>query len=148
MFDIKCRVVNNIWRCSPISFKHVCILFSLWSSPNYTPVKYKGLIKKRNQITLAYLIWQTSMQRTKHFCNMHFFSQDLPFHELHIEGQGGGHGRELQKKIRLLSCEHIHNHSQNQVLSHGGKCPISSIWFNHYKLIVCCTLLSMPLFIE
>ena len=37
------------WRCS-------YMLFILGSSPNHTPIKYRGPIEKSNRITSAYLI--------------------------------------------------------------------------------------------
>ena len=33
-------------------------MFVLWSSPNYTPIRYTCPIKKINQITLAHLMWR------------------------------------------------------------------------------------------
>ena len=53
---MECGVVNKIWRCSPISFRHVSIwCFSLILTKLHTLIKYRGLIKKRNWIAPIYL---------------------------------------------------------------------------------------------
>ena len=45
-------VVVNIWRRTPISFKHVSLfmMFSLWSSPNHIPIKHRGPIKQTSHL--------------------------------------------------------------------------------------------------
>ena len=50
MFNIECGVANKIWRCSPISYKHV-LVFGFWYSPNHAPIKYMCLNKVRYWIT-------------------------------------------------------------------------------------------------
>ena len=58
MFIIECRVVIMIWRCSPMSFKHVFfMMFALRSPPNHIPLKYRGLIKKTSHLRPIYLKW-------------------------------------------------------------------------------------------
>ena len=55
-YCIECRVVDYIWRCSLISFQYVSI-WCLRFDPHRTTYQSesRGLIKKRNQITHAYL---------------------------------------------------------------------------------------------
>jgi len=58
MFIIECIVVNNIRRCTIVSFEHVslwCLLFDFHETM-YVLIKYRGPIKKRNQMTPVYLI--------------------------------------------------------------------------------------------
>ena len=47
-------VLVNIWRPSPISFKHVSLLWLLFDA-HRPPSEQRGPIKKRNQLTCAYL---------------------------------------------------------------------------------------------
>ena len=45
-------VINDIWRRNPISV-HTCVfmVFALWSLANHVPIKSRGPIKKKNQVT-------------------------------------------------------------------------------------------------
>ena len=56
VFTVKCRAIDHVQRRSPISFRHVS-LWCLLLDPHRTTYqsKYKGPIKKRNQMTPAHL---------------------------------------------------------------------------------------------
>ena len=48
-------------------------MFSLWSPPNHVPNRYRGLVKKRNQITPIYLMSFSWRGYAYTFCGFHFY---------------------------------------------------------------------------
>ena len=49
------------------------MVLSLWSSPNHVPIKHKGPIKKRNQITPAYHMTFSWRGYPYTICGCHFY---------------------------------------------------------------------------
>ena len=62
---LKCWVFIKYQRQNPISYKQcVFTMFVIWPSPYHTPIKYKCMIKKDNQITHAHLRISDSQVRS------------------------------------------------------------------------------------